>query len=93
MWLLVIRELKKHVFADSNLKEIKNLDCMSLTHLKNSKLYIYFLSCYVCVRWGEERKKLNTYKEKVSFLAWLILIYFSKNAEKPLYSECDGMKF
>ena len=33
MWLLVIWEVKKNVFEDINLKENKNLDCMSLSLL------------------------------------------------------------
>ena len=36
---------------------------------KFQTVYINFSSCYVCVKWGGGKKKLNMYKEKVSSLA------------------------
>ena len=61
---------------------LKQLSTHASPFKKFQTVYINFSSCYVCVKWGGGKKKLNMYKEKVSSLAWLIWVYFSKTCWK-----------
>ena len=56
-----------------------NLACMQIPS-KNSKLLTFHP--VMCVWSGVGKKMLNMYKEKVSSLAWLIWVYFSKTCWK-----------